>query len=666
MPLSEASKTPFPGAGAWASWGLPSAFTWLAYTAAGLTATLLAVPAGFASPLYPAAGIALASVLVYGSRMLGAVALGSFCVNAVLAAARGHHDLAAFAATAGIGIGAALQAAVGATLVQRFVRQPLTLTLPGDVARFIAACVASSIVSASAATAILHASGFIAKGALVVTWGTWWIGDLAGLLIAAPVALTLIGRPASEWAPRRIPVGLTLSLVTVFFGLGIIQVGRWNAERVRASFDHDASSASLILATQLKEPLRALEALRGVFGVTRQLTRVEMRTATESWLGGGAVRAMGWSERVRREDVPAFEARARAEGALGYRVFDRPAGTAGEGAAAVAPLVAESKLEGGDVVAIRQIEPLRENSAALGVNAMSIPTARAAIMAAIESGRPAATAGFHLTQQSAGDRQTGIVVYQAIYEGEATTPSERRAGFRGVVFVSLAMDEQFASLAGKVPAYLDVCIVDATPTASRQRVAGRAGCDAAPLPLVHERPLAFAGRQWDLRVSANPQDVPDGGDHSAWAFSAAGLLSAAMLGASLLITTGRTRRIESAVRDRTSALRAEVGERHVAEAALRASEQRFRNILDNVPIGVVYTDLAGRVIQANPRFCELTGYSDGELAALAPAELTHPEDAGNDEALTAQLVRGEIPMYRRHKRCITKAGEVVWVRATVT
>ena len=81
------------------------------------------------------------------------------------------------------------------------------------------------------------------------------------------------------------------------------------------------------------------------------------------------------------------------------------------------------------------------------------------------------------------------------------------------------------------------------------------------------------------------------------------------------------------MRERTAELQREVGERARAEAALRESEQRFRNILDHVPIGVIYTDLRGRVIQANPRFCELTGYSEDELAALTPAELTHPDDA---------------------------------------
>ena len=663
-PAASATPTTAPPV-AWLHWGLPLGLTTLACALAGFAALTLALPPSYAALLQPAAGIALASVLVYGWRMLIGVGLGALVVQLALVAAHEQHGVAALAMPALIAAAAALQASVGAILVRRFVRQPLTLTQPRDVAVFLACCAASSVVTPSLATLALHYAGTVPADKLALTWGTWWIGDLAGVLIATPIALTLIGRPRSEWAPRRASVGLTMTLAVFLLALGILQAGRWNAERLRATFDHDASGASLILATQLHEPLRALEALRGVFNVNRHPSRVEMRMATENWLGGGAVQAMGWSERVRREDISAFEARARVDGNTGYRVFDRI--DASPDPSSVSLASAGDLLAGaGDVVAVRHIEPALGNSASLGINVLSIPAARAAITAAAETGVPAATTGFRLTQQDVGDKRVGVVLYQAIYDREATNAVDRQAVLRGFVFVTLAMDAQVASLAGKVPAYLKMCILDGDLRIDGRPLAGAGRCDGDGGAFSHVRPLLFAGRQWDLRVSARADDIPEASDRSAWIFSAVGVLSAAMLGASLLISTGRTRRIESAVRERTAALRAEVGERQVAEQALRASERRFRNILDNVPIGVVYTDLGGRVIQANPRFCELTGFADSELASLGSLALTHPDDMAEEAALTERLVAGAIPVYRLQKRIVTRAGATVSVRATVS
>ena len=87
---------------------------------------------------------------------------------------------------------------------------------------------------------------------------------------------------------------------------------------------------------------------------------------------------------------------------------------------------------------------------------------------------------------------------------------------------------------------------------------------------------------------------------NAWLFSVLGLMAASLLGALLLIVTGRARRIEMAVEERTGALRHEVAERQRTEEALRDSEQRLQAILDTARVGIVKTDLKGRILKRQP------------------------------------------------------------------
>ncbi|HZW73372.1 MAG TPA: CHASE domain-containing protein, partial [Caldimonas sp.] len=457
------------------------------------------------SPLNPAAGIALASVIVFGWRMLGGVAVGALAVQLALDASRGRHEpTTTLLLAAAIAVAATLQAALGAGLVRRFVSRPLTLTVPRDIAAFLACCAISSVIATTIATIALRTAGVVGGGKVASTWGIWWVGDLAGLLIAAPVVLTLIALPRSEWAPRRLSVGLTMSLVMLLLGFGIVQATRWNEERVRTAFAHDAAHASLVLATQLEEPLDALEALRGILTVSRHPSRAELRVAAQRWLGSSEVATMGWSERVRRDDIAAFEARARAEGLTGYRVNDGADAFATPGAAGGA------LLRGDDVVAVRLVEPLLGNTAMLGANGLAVETTRPAIARAIDTGEPTAMSGVPVAPNDPNDRRVSITIYQAIYDGDPASMADRRAAMRGVVFVTVQMDAQLAAVAGKVPAYLRLCVVDSDPSATaRRRLAGPPGCEVDRATLSHAQPLVLAGRQWELRASAEADDMPD-------------------------------------------------------------------------------------------------------------------------------------------------------------
>ncbi len=635
-------------------WTLALAGTAVAYALVGWAALWLAIPPGYAAPLYPGAGIALVCVLTFGWRMLPGVALGAFTVNALLAIDRGSPNLVGvLLLPAAVAVGATLQAAIGAALVRRFSGHPLTLSEPRDIAVFFGlGAMLACLTSASIGTAALY---FLAHQPANTLWFTWWVwasGDCLGVLIAGPMLLTLIGRPRGEWAMRRLTVGVSLAVATMLIALGIKQIGYWEEARVQATFERDAVHASSNMAARLEYPLHALEALRGVYLASDDVTRIEMQKATAAWLTPtDHLQAMGWSELMTRADVPAFEARVRATDTPAYRVFDRSD--------------SGFKPQPDDViVALRYIEPVQLNAAALGVNARSITEARSAIDTALRTDSPTATAGFRATQETG--EATAVVIYHALYRGSPSTVSERLASARGVVFVTLRMDAALKAFQSSLPHYLSLCIVDTEPTAKRRRLAGAPDCERQQGDLQHVRPMPFAGRQWDLRVSADRSDVPDARERNALLFSLVGLMATAMLGALLLTVTGRTRRIEAAVKDRTAALQREIGERERTEANLRESEQRFRNILNNVPIGVVYTDLHGNVKQVNPRFCALTGYQAEELMGMNVAALTHPDDRVQDFELSGQLVRGEIPMYRRQGRYLTRHSRMVWIQSIVT
>ena len=628
----------------------------LAYVVVGAAALQLAIPPGYASPLFPSSGIALAAVLVYGWRVLPAVALGSLGVQ-VLVYFSGDQQHVYRDVLTGLAIAssATLQAALGAWLVRRAVRGPLTLDTPGAIARlFGLGALVACTVSATGSSLSLWLGGVVPTPLLLDTWWTWWGGDALGVMIASPVVLSFIGRPRAAWEPRRATVAFPLVVATLLLALAISQVARWDAQRDTARFERDAISLSRTVELRLGAHLDALDAMHSIYLASHDVDRDEFARASAVWLRKlPSLQAIGWHERVMRDNVPAFEAAVRAEGRSAFRVFERDASLSADDA---------------ELIVMRHVAPEPGNDVALGVNVLSIRAARETIARARLSGGPTASPGFRLTQETG--HQVGVVVYSAVVRGVgADSPLE------GLVFLTLRMEDALARLAAGAPGYLEVCLVDTEAPPDSRRLAGPAEC-AASRPgdhWTHHAALPFAGRAWELHVRA-PRGVPTGAasgpfsgeSASAWLFSLTGLLGTGMMGALLLLVTGRTRLTEAAVAERTEQLEYEIAERQLTEQALRESEQRFRSIFNSVPIGVVYADLSGRIRQPNAAYCAMTGYSEEELLSLSIASLTHPDDRAGDVKAQQDLVDGKLPVYRRRKRYLTKPGLPLWVSATVS
>jgi PAS domain S-box-containing protein len=109
----------------------------------------------------------------------------------------------------------------------------------------------------------------------------------------------------------------------------------------------------------------------------------------------------------------------------------------------------------------------------------------------------------------------------------------------------------------------------------------------------------------------------------------------------------------------------EIEENHpLREETLPESE--FRTAFERVAVGIAVVDLKLGFIEANPRFCEIVGYSRDELHALTIPDITWPEDVFETQTQVQRLLAGEISHFVLDKRYLRKNGTPVWSRTTVT
>src|SRR5205814_8098122 len=97
-----------------------------------------------------------------------------------------------------------------------------------------------------------------------------------------------------------------------------------------------------------------------------------------------------------------------------------------------------------------------------------------------------------------------------------------------------------------------------------------------------------------------------------------------------------------------------------AQNALPESEDRSRAVINQSIAGITGTDLTGRIIFANEKFCSMLGYKERELIDKTIFEITHPGDAIESRLLFRRIVTKGEP-YQLEKRYLRKDGSALWV-----
>lgn len=197
------------------------AIVFLLYVAAGKLGLAVPFTDSNVSPVWPAAGIAVAGILLFGVEVAPAIAGAAFLVNFFSPIPK--------SVAICIGLGNALSAVCTSYLLAQLPDFKLSLPRIKDVSRFvliaaIAATTVSAIIGVSA-LAITHTKAWSGYGS---AWRIWWLGDAMGVLVVAPLALAWreLIRVCRGWR------ALELFVVSAgVLGASLVIFGRWTAVR---------------------------------------------------------------------------------------------------------------------------------------------------------------------------------------------------------------------------------------------------------------------------------------------------------------------------------------------------------------------------------------------------------------------------------------------------
>ena len=165
---------------------------------------------GSVAALWPPVGVGMAVLILYGLSLWPGIVLGDLAVA----------DFSQPTGTVlGQTIGNTLEVLIAAVLFYRLADGRTGFGRVRDVAALVAAAAAGTAVSAVFGAASLKLGGVIPSAQVGTVWRTWFLGDLSGALVFAPLLLCWVGVRLDAITPRQALEGAAIVTLIVVLAL---------------------------------------------------------------------------------------------------------------------------------------------------------------------------------------------------------------------------------------------------------------------------------------------------------------------------------------------------------------------------------------------------------------------------------------------------------------
>lgn len=543
----------------------------------------LSVAPSNASPIWPAAGVALAALLIGGYRLLPGVLLGAMVTQLnSFSNSDFSGNLADVLAIGAVAcLGACLQAMLGTWMIEHWVGKHDALIDERKIARFFILIALSCVVSATASVTALYARDLIEQDDVVWSWVIWWVGDAVGAIILTPLLFLFFAQPRQVWRGRRryvlMPLLFTLVSVVVAFNYGQYREN----QRIAQVFNRQVELISKAVENSLRNHLATTMAVKALYDSANGVAGEEFSHFVQS-IADTNNEWLAWAPRVLADQQT-------------------------------------------DHYPIKFVEPLDSALLAPDYDIGSEPLHAEVMARAIATGKVLA-----ISDQQPDRHQldrVNTVIFAPVYRRNLPlqTESDRQQAFSGFILniFHAARDIRLIyDWLGAAELQLRLEIYD-----GKQRVFSNLSTDdnisRQFSRLEQNRDIDFAGRR--LRVRFVPGSEFFHHHHSGttgWMLLG-GLAFCGVAAFGVLLLTGRAARVEELVAERTEdlqranrTLNQEVALRQRQERELRIAATTFES-----HDAILVTDPGSTILRVNQAFSQITGYSAEEAIGRKPSIL---------------------------------------------